>query len=121
MTDIIDTVQQQEVVDDNDNLDAIVEFFDITLPGYDSGTGAGNYFLFAGLDNDGADQIEFRNNNYEAIPIEITGIEVASSGAIARPTLTVAIPIRSSSILATNSFCPLVKVVPRPTLVSSST
>ena len=99
MTDIIDTVQQQEVVDDNDNLDAIVQFFDITLPGYDSGTGAGNYFLFAGLDNDGADQIEFRGNNYEAIPIEITGIEVASSGAIARPTLTVAnIPVLTKGI-----------------------
>ena len=42
---------------------------------------------------------------------------------VPKPTLTVATPMRSSSILATNSFCPLVRVVPKPTpaLVSSST
>ena len=38
-----------------------------------------------------------------------------------RPTLIVAIPIRSSLILATNSDCPSARVVPTPTFVSSCT
>ena len=37
------------------------------------------------------------------------------------PTLIVAIPIKSSDIFATNKVCPLDKVVPTPTFVSSWT
>ena len=103
MTDTVDKVQQPELTttlaNSQEALDSFVELFDITLPGYDPGTGNGNYFLFSGLDDEGTDKIEFRNNEYSAIPIEITGIEVASSGAIARPTLTVAnIPVLSKTI-----------------------
>ena len=107
MTDTVDKVQQPQITttltdtytNSHEVLDSFVELFDITLPGYDPGTGNGNYFLFSGLDDEGTDKIEFRNNEYSAIPIEITGIEVASSGAIARPTLTVAnIPVLSKTI-----------------------
>ena len=107
MTDTVDKVQQPQITttltdthtNSHEVLDSFVELFDITLPGYDSGTGDGNYFLFSGLDDEGTTQIEFRQNNYSAIPIQITGIEVASSGAIARPTLTIAnIPVLSKTI-----------------------
>jgi len=103
VTDTVDKVQQPEVTttlaNSQEALDSFVELFDITLPGYDPGTGDGNYFLFSGLNNEGTDKIEFRNNQYSAIPIQITGIEVASSGAIARPTLTIAnIPVLSKTI-----------------------
>ena len=107
MTDTVDKVQQPQITttltdthtNSHEVLDSFVELFDITLPGYDPGTGAGNYFLFSGLDDEGTTQIEFRGNNYSAIPIQITGIEVASSGAIARPTLTIAnIPVLSKTI-----------------------
>ena len=37
------------------------------------------------------------------------------------PTLTVAIPTKSSLIFATNRFVPSARVVPTPTLVSSCT
>ena len=40
---------------------------------------------------------------------------------VPKPTLTVAIPIKLSSILATNTFWPSVKVIPTPTFVESST
>ena len=40
---------------------------------------------------------------------------------VPRPTLTVAIPIRSSDSFATNSSTPSARVVPTPTFVSSST
>ncbi len=107
MTDTVDKVQQPQITttltdtytNSHEVLDSFVELFDITLPGYDPGTGNGNYFLFSGLDDEGTTQIEFRQNNYSAIPIQITGIEVASSGAIARPTLTIAnIPVLSKTI-----------------------
>lgn len=95
MTNLVDTVQKQEIVDGDGNLDSLVELFDITLPGYDAADSAGTFYLFNGTDLEQAgNKIEFAQNDYEAIPIQITGIEIASSGAIARPTLTVAnIPV----------------------------
>ena len=87
MTDLIDAVQ-----DDGIN-DSFIELFEIKTP--DSST---SYYLFNGLD-DGTDKIEFRQNNYFSIPIEIDGIEMSATGAAARPTLTVAnIPALTKSL-----------------------
>ena len=98
MTDIIDTVQQQEIVDSAGNADTLIELFDISLPGYAPGGTAGNYYLVNGLDDDGTDQVEFGQKNYLAIPIELTGIEAKASGAMARPTLSVAnLPVLTKS------------------------
>lgn len=83
MTDIIDTVQLL------DTGEALVELFDITLPNYENNEEAGNYHLFNG-EKDGPTQVSFNEVEYLAIPIQITGIEIASSGTIARPTLTIA-------------------------------
>ena len=96
MSDIIDTVQLQEIDD------ALVTLFDVTLP-----SGTVTYF-FDGLD-DGANNIYFPDKEisgstynlkeYIAIPIQVEGIEVSSAGASSRPTLSVAnIPILSRSI-----------------------
>ena len=100
MSDLIDTVQLQETAD------ALVTLFEITLP---SGTVV---YFFNGLD-DGTNNIYFPEKEitnsaynlkeYVAIPIEVEGIETASSGASNRPTLSVAnIPIISRTI-ANNS------------------
>ena len=97
MSDIIDTVQLQETED------ALVTLFEITLP---SGTVA---YFFDGLD-DGTNNIYFPEKTitgssyalqeYVAIPIEVSGIETASSGAANRPTLRIAnIPIISRSVV----------------------
>tara|TARA_B100001059_G_scaffold43519_1_gene35483 strand:+ start:492 stop:1451 length:960 start_codon:yes stop_codon:yes gene_type:complete len=87
MTDLIDTVQDDAI---NDNL---IELFEIKTPGAST-----SYYLFNGLD-DGIDKIEFRQNDYLAIPIQIEGIEMSATGAAARPTLTVAnIPALTKSL-----------------------
>ena len=83
MTDLIDIVQEQDTEDE------IIELFDIALPGFDSGDTNGNYYLFAGFDGNNT-KITFDSNTYTAIPIQITGVETNTSGALARPTLTVA-------------------------------
>lgn len=98
MTDIIDTVQQQEIVDSAGNADTLLELFDISLPGYAPGGTAGNYYLVNGLDDDGTDQVEFGQKNYLAIPIQLEGIETKATGAMARPTLSVAnLPVLTKS------------------------
>ena len=98
MTDIIDTVQQQEIVDSAGNADTLLELFDISLPGYAPGGTAGNYYLVNGLDDDGTDQVEFGQKNYLAIPIQLEGIESKATGAMARPTLSVAnLPVLTKS------------------------
>lgn len=78
MTDLIDAVQDDGIDD------SLVELFEVISP--DENT---TYYLFNGLD-DGTDKIEFRQNDYFAIPIQIDGIEMSSTGAAPRPTLTVA-------------------------------
>ena len=98
MTDLIDTVQLQEIND------AYVELFDITLP---SGS---KVYIFNGLD-DGTNNIYFpqktldTNTNtyplkeYFALPISIDGVEMNGAGAIARPSLRTAnIPTLTRSI-----------------------
>jgi phage-related protein len=83
MTDLIDTVQLQEIDQ------GYVELFDFTLP---SGTVV---HLFKGLE-DGTESIYFPSkdgselNEYIAMPLELTGVEVTSSGASNRPTLSMA-------------------------------
>lgn len=90
MTDLIDTVQLQEVDD------AIIELFDITLPAYE-GQAATTVHLFNGLNN-GTDTVWFPPraginatlNEYSAFPIQIEGLSSSATGAQARPTLTTA-------------------------------
>ena len=87
MTDLIDTVQLQEIDD------AYVELFDITLP---SGV---KLYLFNGLD-DGQNNIYFPQKTvsggvyplkeYFAVPISIDGVEINGAGASPRPSLKVA-------------------------------
>jgi len=83
MTDLIDTVQLQEIDE------GYVELFDFTLP---SGT---IVHLFKGLE-DGTSSVYFPPKGggtpieYIAMPLELTGIEVTSSGASTRPTLSMA-------------------------------
>lgn len=96
MSDIIDTVQLQEVDD------SLIVLFDITLP-----SGTVTHF-FDGLD-DGTTNIYFPQKEisgstyplkeYVAIPIQVEGIEFSSTGASNRPTLSLAnIPILSRNI-----------------------
>ena len=90
MTDLIDTVQLQEIDD------AIIELFDITLPAYEGQT-ATTVHLFNGLDA-GIDSIWFPPragvnatlNEYSAFPIQMEGLSTSATGAQARPTLTTA-------------------------------
>ena len=86
MTDVIDTVQLNEIDD------PILEFFDITLPGHPKSATdtTGTFHLFPGLEQGGNATVTFDGNEYYAIPIQLTGQEVASSGTIARPTLAIA-------------------------------
>lgn len=99
MTDLIDAVQDDGI---NDNL---VELFEVISP--DEGT---RYYLFNGLD-DGIDKIEFRTNDYFAIPIQIDGIEMSSTGAASRPTLTVAnIPSLTKSLNSNEELLQDIKV-----------
>lgn len=83
MSELIETVQLQ------DPGEALIELFEISL-------GSSTLFFHAGL-NGSLANLQFRNltspstiNSYEALPLELTGIERASDGASARPTLTVA-------------------------------
>lgn len=96
MTDLIDTVQLQEIDD------SYVELFDVTLP---SGT---KVYLINGLD-DGQNNIYFPQktissgvyplNEYFAVPIVIDGVEINGAGASPRPSLRVAnIPTLTRSI-----------------------
>jgi len=87
MTNLIDTVQLQEIDD------AYVELFDVTLP---SGV---KVYLFNGLD-DGQNNIYFPQKTvsggvyplkeYFAVPISIDGVEINGAGASPRPSLKVA-------------------------------
>ena len=98
MTDLIDTVQLQEIDD------AYVELFDVTLP-----SGA-KVYIFNGLD-DGTANIYFPEKTidsstntyllkeYFALPISIDGVEINGAGASPRPSLRVAnIPTLTRSI-----------------------
>lgn len=83
MSELIDTVQIQEIGD------TLVELFDITLP-----NGSTTVHFINGLDN-GTENIYFPKKEtpynlveYVAIPIQLEGISVSSSGAQPRPTLT---------------------------------
>lgn len=103
MSNIIDTVQLQSTEE------VLVELFDITLPN-------GTLVHFVNGLNEGTDSIYFPSKTldtnsqsptynkyplkeYIAIPIEVSGIETAGSGAANRPTLNIAnIPVLSRSL-----------------------
>jgi len=86
MTDLIDVVQKQEPGSE------LVELFEITLP---NGT---ILYLHPGFDTTNATgDISFRektapyaSQDYEAFPIEMSGVEFVADGAQNRPTLAVA-------------------------------
>lgn len=96
MTDIIDTVQLQETAE------TLVFLFEITLPNNSI------VYLTNTLDQDlnsvyfpdkTAQGGSYTLREYLAIPIELKGIAVSSSGSSNRPTLTVAnIPVLSRSL-----------------------
>lgn len=83
MTDLIDTVQLQEISD------SLIQLFEVTLP---SGTVA---YLHKGLE-EGVTSVFFPNkegtaiNEYVTIPIEVVGVKTSSTGRIPRPTLSMA-------------------------------
>ena len=81
MTDIIDTVQLQEV-------GAIIELYELTFKGQTiylySGLDQGDTTVYFGAKSDGAPIA------YVAFPLEVTGFEKKSDGPIARPTLVCA-------------------------------
>ena len=103
MSDIIDTVQLQEVDD------SLIVLFDITLPsgtvthffdGLDDGT-TNIYFPQKELDSDASSATynKYPLKEYVAIPIQVEGIEFSSTGVSNRPTLSLAnIPILSRNI-----------------------
>lgn len=86
MTNLIDTVQIQEIGD------ALIELFDITLP-----DGVTTVRFMNGLD-EGIENLYFPQktisnttyplHEYVAMPIQIEGLSSSSSGTLARPTLT---------------------------------
>lgn len=103
MTDLIDTVQLQEIDD------AYVELFDVTLPsgakvyifnGLDDGT-ANIYFPSKTLDTDSnsATHNKYPLKEYFAIPVSIDGVEINGAGVSPRPSLRIAnIPTLTRSI-----------------------
>lgn len=96
MSNIINTVQLQSTEEN------LIELFDLTLPSGDI------VYFVNGLEN-GEDNIYFPQkaisgstyplHEYIALPIEVSGIEVNSSGAANRPTLSLAnIPVLARSL-----------------------
>jgi lambda family phage minor tail protein L len=90
MTDIIDSVQLQEVGD------SLVDLYDFDISGE-------LIYLFGGLE-DGTASIFFPNSagtlrEYFPFPIEMTGVEQAAGGASARPTLVIANLISLAELL----------------------
>ena len=104
MSNIIDTVQLQSTEE------SLVDLFDITLPNgtavyFANGLGNGEdniYFSTKVLDTNSqsATYNKYPLNEYIAIPIEISGVETASSGAANRPNLSLAnIPILARGLV----------------------
>lgn len=83
MSDLIEVVQEQEIGE------SLIHLFELTINGT-------TIYAYSGLD-DGSNPIYFPAlnssdgiNEYVALPMEIEGVEWASNGAQARPTLTIA-------------------------------
>ena len=62
-----------------------LEFYELEI-----GTGSNNVLYFHDGKNENAADITYDGNTYISLPILMTGIEVTSSGAMSRPTLTIA-------------------------------
>lgn len=71
-----------EVVQKHDLGSSLVRLFEITV--------AGSTIYFHPGTNSNLSDITFDGNTYEAFPIEVTGMEVSSDGALNRPELIVA-------------------------------
>jgi len=103
VTNIVDKIELQEVVEGSD-FESIIELFDVTI------VGTSNTLYFANMldveaissaTSANQDNIVWNNNEYVAIPIQLEGIAMDSSGPAARPTLTIAnIPVLSKQISA---------------------
>lgn len=83
MSDLIEVVQEQEIGE------SLIHLFELSINGT-------TIYAYSGLD-DGSNPIYFPAlnssdgiNEYVALPMEIEGVEWASNGAQARPTLTIA-------------------------------
>ncbi len=76
-----------------------LEFYELEV-----GSGSNNTLFFHDGKNENSADITYDGNTYLAMPILMTGVEIQSSGAIARPTLTIAnveSMLKSSSIFKT--------------------
>jgi len=76
MTELVKLVQQHDVTS------PLIELFEIDFNG--------GLYYFSGSVDTSPDTIGFDGNTYYAMPIELTGVEVSSTGASNRPTLTIA-------------------------------
>lgn len=88
MTAITDDVQKQEVDS------AVIELYDLAYTTDSSGTVSYARFFPSGLDSD-LTEVQFRDSSgtartYEALPMQLDGINISSDGAYNRPELTVA-------------------------------
>lgn len=99
MTDIIDKIQVLEVVDDSGNPDSLVYLYEIIL---DS---SNTLYFFKGLNDGSFDSVTFNTKDspytqktYQAIPLEITGVEINADGAMNRPTFSVANILKSNPL-----------------------
>ena len=92
MTDIVDKIELQEVVE-GDSFESIIELFDITLVGTTTTLYFANMLdveAISSATTANQDNIVWGGNEYVAIPIQLEGIAMDSSGPAARPTLTIA-------------------------------
>ena len=62
-----------------------LEFFELEV-----GDGSNNVLFFHDGKNENAEDITYDGNTYIALPLLLTGIEITSSGAANRPTITIA-------------------------------
>tara|TARA_A100001388_G_scaffold84277_1_gene60793 strand:+ start:43 stop:1221 length:1179 start_codon:yes stop_codon:yes gene_type:complete len=62
-----------------------LEFFELEV-----GEGSNNVLFFHDGKNENAEDITYDGNTYIALPLLLTGIEITSSGAANRPTITIA-------------------------------
>lgn len=62
-----------------------LEFFELEV-----GDGSNNVLFFHDGKNENAEDVTYDGNTYIALPLLLTGIEITSSGAANRPTITIA-------------------------------
>ena len=104
MTDIVDKIELQEVVE-GDSFESIIELFDVTLVGTTTTLYFANMLdveAISSATTANQDNIVWGGNEYVAIPIQLEGVAMDSSGPAARPTLTIAnIAVLAKQVAAT--------------------